>query len=163
MHIGLISGEYPPMAGGIADYTAILAREFRAAGHTVSILTSAAARPPGAGVQADIHNWNRAFGRAVGRWVAQEAPDVVNLQYQTAAYGMAGLVHFLPARLRAPFVTTFHDLRFPYLFPKAGPLRPWIVTRLARGSDAAIVINPADARALARRAPGLPVHQIPLG
>ena len=45
----------------------------------------------------------------------------MNIQYQTAAYGMSPFIHFLPDALRPiPVVTTFHDLRFPYLFPKAG-------------------------------------------
>jgi glycosyltransferase involved in cell wall biosynthesis len=41
-------------------------------------------------------------------------------------------------------VTTFHDLRYPYLFPKAGRLRNWIVMRLARASDGVIVTNHED-------------------
>jgi glycosyltransferase involved in cell wall biosynthesis len=41
-------------------------------------------------------------------------------------------------------LTTFHDLRFPYLFPKAGPLRWQAVLALARGSDASVITNPAD-------------------
>jgi glycosyltransferase involved in cell wall biosynthesis len=43
-----------------------------------------------------------------------------------------------------PFITTFHDLRYPYLFPKAGLLRPWIVRQLAYRSDGVIVTDPAD-------------------
>jgi glycosyltransferase involved in cell wall biosynthesis len=41
-------------------------------------------------------------------------------------------------------LVTFHDLRFPYLFPKAGPLRWQAVLALARGSDASVITNPAD-------------------
>jgi len=41
-------------------------------------------------------------------------------------------------------VTTFHDLRFPYLFPKAGPLRWQTVLALAKGSDANVITNPVD-------------------
>jgi glycosyltransferase involved in cell wall biosynthesis len=41
-------------------------------------------------------------------------------------------------------VATFHDLRSPYLFPKAGPLRWQTVLALARGSDACVITNPAD-------------------
>ena len=39
MHILLISGEYPPMQGGVGDYTQEMAREFVAQGHQVSVLT----------------------------------------------------------------------------------------------------------------------------
>ncbi len=162
LRIGLITGEYPPMAGGIADYTAILARELRAAGQAVYILTrqEAAAGPE---VRATVTNWNRAAWRDVRAWADDLALDVINLQYQTAAYDMAGLVHFLPSRVGRPCVTTFHDLRFPYLFPKAGPLRPWIVRQLARRSAAAIVTNPADEAQLRADVPGLWVARVPLG
>ncbi|MEM6281017.1 MAG: glycosyltransferase family 4 protein, partial [Chloroflexota bacterium] len=49
----------------------------------------------------------------------------------------------------APFITTFHDLRFPYLFPKAGPLRDWIVMRLARASTGVVATNQEDEMQLA--------------
>ena len=52
----------------------------------------------------------------------------MHIQYQSAAYGLHPAVNYLPWRLRAlqhrPAIgATFHDLRFPYIFPKAGPLR----------------------------------------
>lgn len=39
---------------------------------------------------------------------------------------------------------TFHDLRVPYLFPKAGRLRDWITRYLARSCDAVIATNDKD-------------------
>jgi glycosyltransferase involved in cell wall biosynthesis len=150
------------MQGGIADYTAILAREMVAQGHQVFVLTNPAASENS---DASIHlsptisNWNRAFFGAVNRWSSENQLDIINLQYQTAAYNMAALIHFLPMRVR-PFVTTFHDLRFPYLFPKAGFLRPWIVRELARRSDGVIVTNRGDESEL-RKHPH--IARIPLG
>jgi glycosyltransferase involved in cell wall biosynthesis len=41
-------------------------------------------------------------------------------------------------------VVTFHDLRIPYLFPKAGPVREWVTRHLARTSDAVIATNETD-------------------
>src|SRR5690606_27282623 len=59
-----------------------------------------------------------------------------------------------------PLVTTFHDLRFPYLFPKAGPLRTAIVRHLAKASAGVIVTNAEDKQVLAH----LPhVRLIPIG
>jgi glycosyltransferase involved in cell wall biosynthesis len=37
-----------------------------------------------------------------------------------------------------------HDLRVPYLFPKAGPVRHWIVAHMLRGADAVVVTNGGD-------------------
>ena len=45
---------------------------------------------------------------------------------------------------RLKILTTFHDLRVPYLFPKAGPLRWQAVLALARGSNASVITNPTD-------------------
>lgn len=166
MRIGLITGEYPPMEGGIADYTQVLGREMVKLGHDVFVLThpDAATYPDDIHVTADIHNWNRAFFGKVTNWADSHGLAVVNLQFQTAAYNMAGLVHFLPALFRKiPFITTFHDLRFPYLFPKAGFLRDWIVREMARESRGVIVTNRGDEKVLRDRFPNLHMTQIPLG
>jgi glycosyltransferase involved in cell wall biosynthesis len=85
----------------------------------------------------------------VSHALREARPDLVHLQYQTAAYGMSPVVNFLPLLLRcqgvrAPFVTTFHDVRPPYLFPKAGRLRGLAVRALAALSDAAIFTHPGD-------------------
>src|SRR5690606_6298896 len=70
--------------------------------------------------------------------------DMVNLHFQTAAYQMSPFIHWLPDMVQTPVVTTFHDLRFPYLLPKAGPLRDWIVMRLARASEGIVSTNHED-------------------
>jgi hypothetical protein len=41
MHILLISGEFPPMQGGVGDYTREMARAFTAHGHEASIVIPA--------------------------------------------------------------------------------------------------------------------------
>jgi len=60
-------------------------------------------------------------------------------------------------------LVTYHDVKVPYLFPKAGRLRPWITQFIARHCDAAIVTNEEDRQWLAqyrfRRGPVL----IPIG
>ncbi len=167
MRIGLISGEYPPMQGGVADFTRTLGRAFVGAGHEVFVLTGrdgVGRGDRGIHVSADVTNWNRACLRAVQRWAAERELAVVNLQYQTAAYQMAGMIHLLP-RLKGsiPLVVTFHDLRVPYLFPKAGPLRERAVLALARGADAAIVTNPEDERQLALAGGVTRLRRIPIG
>ena len=74
---------------------------------------------------------------------------------------------WLPGWLRQRFpdlrtVTTFHDLRVPYLFPKAGRLREAVRDRLVRGSDAAVFTDRDDwAAAGAARRRGR--YWIPIG
>jgi glycosyltransferase involved in cell wall biosynthesis len=63
-----------------------------------------------------------------------------------------------------PFIgATFHDLRFPYIFPKAGPLRWRAVMALARGSDAAVITNPTDWLRLAQAGLTQKLYPIPIG
>ncbi|MCA9946339.1 MAG: glycosyltransferase, partial [Anaerolineales bacterium] len=48
LKIGLVTGEFPPMEGGVGAFTAELAKALHQLGHTVHIITSREARPPDA-------------------------------------------------------------------------------------------------------------------
>jgi glycosyltransferase involved in cell wall biosynthesis len=125
-----------------------------------------------------IDDWGWRSLSQVRETIDQLAPDAIDVQYQAAAYNMrVPAINVLPWRLRRlphtpPIVVTYHDLKPPYLFPKAGPLRSGMVRSLARWSDAAIVTNAEDL-AVARgwrffakepAPPGRPtLHQIPIG
>jgi glycosyltransferase involved in cell wall biosynthesis len=184
MHILLISGEYPPMQGGVGDYTRELARAFVAQRHTVSVLVPSALadayaeQAAGWRVLPQVDGWGWRCWRQIRQAMQHVRPDLIDVQYQAAAYDMrVPAINALPWRWRRldgtpPIVVTFHDLKPPYLFPKAGPLRNAAVRLLARHSDAVIVTNAEDlesaqrwpfaARAAARRRrPTL--HQIPIG
>lgn len=170
MRIGLVAGEYPPLQGGLGDFTRELARALRAAGHNPAVLTRSA---PGALSReatdgADTHRlpggWGWRTPGDIRAFAAETGAEVINLQYQAAAYGMHPAVNLLPWLLRdaPPLVVTFHDLRAPYLFPKAGPLRQRAVLALARGAAGVIVTNSEDEAAL--RAAGVQrVRAIPIG
>ena len=56
-------------------------------------------------------------------------------------------------RQRPRVVVTMHDLRVPYLLPKAGPLRRWVTRRLLMDSDAVVVTNAVDRGRLAGGGP----------
>lgn len=73
-------------------------------------------------------------------------------------------INLLPRLLRGtpPLVVTFHDLRVPYLFPKAGALRQRAVLDLARGAAGVIVTNAED-EAVLRSAGVERVRAIPIG
>ncbi|NWF70447.1 MAG: glycosyltransferase family 4 protein [Chloroflexi bacterium] len=144
MRIGIVTGEYPPMQGGVGAFSQIIARTLQAQGHAIFVLADARAHDEGIHVD-HVRGWGPGCLPAVRRWARAQRLDIVNLQFQTAAFGMSPVVHFLPDYLRGmPLVTTFHDLRFPYLFPKAGKTRDWIVRHLARASAGVIVTNHED-------------------
>src|SRR4051794_14893512 len=170
-----LAGEYPPRPGGVGDYTALLAEHLAAQGMRVCVLASEAgvdglgqwgAAPPGVVVWRKVAAWDWRCARIVRAAVRAARPDIVHVQYQPAAFGMQAAVSWLPGWLgRRPDLrtaTTFHDLRVPYLFPKAGPLRVAVRDRLLRGSDAAVFVERADwAAAAAPRPAGR--HWIPIG
>lgn len=132
------------MRGGVGDYTVRLTDSLIERGHEIFLLSSDGTNSPHPDIPlTTVPRWSVGALRTTQRWQQQNALDVVNLQYQTAAYNMSPFVHFLP-HFAVNFVTTFHDLRVPYLFPKAGKLRHWLVKHLARRSDAAIVTNEED-------------------
>jgi glycosyltransferase involved in cell wall biosynthesis len=152
MRIGIVAGEYPPMIGGVGAYSRIFAAELARQNHQVYVFSASGAASPDDAVTltAAVTHWGLGSLRQIRRWAAENSLDVVSFQYQTAAYAMSPFVHFLPDALRPiPCVTTFHDLRYPYLFPKAGPVRNWIVMRLACASGGVIATNHEDAARLA--------------
>lgn len=146
MRIGIITGEYPPMQGGVGDYTQLLARQLAGRGHHVFLFTSAQSHEsdPAIHITNTIKKWRWSAIRAIQKWAKTHKLDIISLQFETAAYAMSPFIHFLPQMVRLPVVTTFHDLLFPYLFPKAGALRPMIVRHLANCSAGVIVTNHED-------------------
>ncbi|RME75593.1 MAG: glycosyltransferase [Chloroflexi bacterium] len=174
MRVTFLTGEYPPMQGGIADHTALLARHLAPLGVSSSVLTArrwqeVAPDSPDPAVHPVIPNWGWRCWPAVAGFVRRHRPDVLHIQYQAAAFDLTGWVNwlarflrFLPARPR--LVVTFHDLRVPYIFPKAGRFRWLSMLALARHCDAVICTNREDRHTLERALRKPPrLAYIPLG
>jgi glycosyltransferase involved in cell wall biosynthesis len=170
MRVLMISGEYPPMEGGVADFTSIVGQRLVERGAEVHVLTSRDASDHADDhglivVHAEMDDWG--FKPLYGRLrelVADVRPDIINIQYQTAAYAMHPAINLLPRfSPQIPIVVTFHDLRVPYLLPKAVRLRRWVNVDLARMSDAVIVTNAQD-RAELQQVQGIKrLETIPIG
>jgi len=167
MRVLLVAGEFPPLQGGLGDFSRCLAEALAVQGCEVSVYAPGASAqgPPGAYTVLPLARdwgWRDAMRLTrIGRGY-----DVVNIQYQAAAYGMKLPIHLLPGRLfgqGVPVVTTFHDLRRPYLFPKAGRLRTALLAGMLRASSAAIVTNEEDAEEAACLAPGARLHLVRIG
>jgi glycosyltransferase involved in cell wall biosynthesis len=182
MRICLITGEYPPMEGGVGAFTQALAGALKVLGHDLSIVTTAldadhsgkqaiSVDEDGITVYRSVASWRRRGVAQAVKIVEEIAPDIINLQYEVAAYGMKGWVTRLPDllqhRLTSPTCVTFHDLLPPYLFPKAGSLRQRSVWHLASAADGAIVTNAEDLQYLTAelqsRGSTTPVQMIPIG
>ena len=157
------------MQGGVGDYTREIGLALRDLGCDVHVATSSrAGQVPGLTVHPLVERWNWGCWRQLHGLVRRERPCVVHIQYQAAAYGMHPAINLLPWRLcrmrgqRPRVAVTFHDLKVPYLFPKAGRVRRWVVEVLARRSDAAITTNREDYESLRTRL-RQPPALIPIG
>lgn len=184
MRILLLSAEYPPLPGGVGDYTRQLAAALRSHGHMVYVLTIQHGRYIVYGVAQDgstdeqifilddkLHistaSWGWTSWNRVNTILERFHPDLLHIQYQTGAYAMHPAINLLPWRLRRrpgrPLVAvTFHDLLEPYLFPKAGPLRRWVNRRLACDADLVVATNAVDQEGLRRYGVAEP-FLIPIG
>jgi glycosyltransferase involved in cell wall biosynthesis len=155
------------MQGGVGGFTRELAAAMAAQGHEVHIFTDERAKhssEPSIQVTGMVRNWNWGSLVQARRWAQANRLDMINIQYQAAAFRMAPFVHLLPSRLNGfPIVTTFHDLLVPYLFPKAGPLRYQAVLTLARSSDGVIVTNGEDRNRLSTERGIARLKHVPIG
>ncbi len=184
MRVLFVTGEFPPMQGGVGDCTNEIAKALGMCGVECHVLTTDEGRrtperrsgsdggwTTGASesrvqVHRSVRKWDWGCLSIIRRAIRETRADIVHVQYQTAAFGMHPAINFTPRlflRLgqQIRFATTFHDLRVPYLFPKAGALRDWITFELARSSDAAIATNEEDyarlVQKLGRRASLIPI------
>jgi glycosyltransferase involved in cell wall biosynthesis len=153
MRILMISAEYPPMPGGVGDYTRRLSVALSARGHEVAILTGKqgqAYRDAARIYPVRIERWDNSCIPVIRQTIAKLQPDIVHIQYQTGAYDMRVAINRLPKLLSRErkhglrVVTTAHDLLPPYLFPKAGFLRKWYTKRIIADADGAVLTNAAD-------------------
>ncbi len=155
-----ICPEYPPAAGGIADYTGKLTEALAERGFDTRVLTSI--RPtglegPGVSVAASVQHWDRRLWSAAAAEIRAFRPDVLHIEYQYVMYEGHPAIAWLPAiqraRLRRPYiVTTLHDMTPPPLGPRwAGRLA---FEALLLTTDWLIVTTDANLRGAVRR-PGL--------
>ncbi len=175
MRICFVTGEYPPMQGGVGDCTREIGRALIQLGHQVTVVTCSKAattsRPKASDepvVRATVDDWSWTSWAHILEALHAQQSDILHIQYQTAAYAMHPAVNFLPLRLRLgrmrPLILiTYHDVRVPYLFPKAGALRTWITLLPARWSDAVIATNTEDHEYLSRAHLGNALRLIPIG
>jgi glycosyltransferase involved in cell wall biosynthesis len=156
IHVCFVTGEYPPMRGGVGDYTRRVAMALGALGVRCSVVTGRAARAAGRtrgplepAVYPAVERWSWSGWGHLAALLDDLRPDVLHIQYQTGAFGMEPALNLLPWRLRlggsrTPVALTYHDLKVPYLFPKAGPVRGLANQVLQSAAGSAIVTNQED-------------------
>jgi glycosyltransferase involved in cell wall biosynthesis len=169
------------MQGGVGDFTREAGLALNGLGAQVSVISSTGAgmvpsSDEGTTIGRDglrltlfpvVQRWNLSSWSRIIELLRRIKPQILNIQYQTAAYQMHPAVNFLPWRLRRcdqrpKVATTFHDLKLPYLFPKAGPARRWVTKALIGGSEGNIVTNVED-QMQAQTYGARNLHLIPIG
>lgn len=165
----IVCDQFPPMKGGIGDYTVLLANALIDQGVEVSLLVPEGSSHAGcrAPIAATYPAWSWSTLPHLHRTLMATRAQWIHLQHNGGLYANCRLAaYFLPMYLhwkRWPgrIAVTFHDVNPPRLFPKAGPLRDWVVSNLAKHADLAIAADTTDVARL--RARGAVVHQIPIG
>jgi len=166
-----VTGEYPPMVGGVGRFTAELAAALQAQGAQVAVLSDE--QVPGSTNTGPVRvlpgrrGWGWRILSDIPACARAAGAEWVHIQYQTAAYGMHPAVNVLPYFLRRHGLRgawTYHDLRVPYLFPKAGArLRNWVTRLPLRAADAVVGTNQSDWESVQGQVQRGQLHRIPIG
>lgn len=151
-HILFITGEYPPLTGGVGAYTERLAHALASLGWQPSVLTTSRLGPAEPAPPVDVYplvdRWDWRIWNAAPRLAQQIGASWLHVQYQTAAFNMNPSVNFAVRKWQRNGLLvawTYHDLLVPYLFPKAGHrLRRFVTERPATAADLTIVTNEGD-------------------
>jgi glycosyltransferase involved in cell wall biosynthesis len=167
MRICIVTAEYPPNPGGVADYSEHLGKALRAAGQSVLVISSGELEDLG-------WDWSIRHAMAVAALIADSSPDLILLQYVPQMYGTGGiapgvtllarrLVHLLPGRL----VITLHEMASRWT-PTLGGLARAAAHRLQLAAliscrTPLIVTNPEYGSRLRDRVSAERVHEIPAG
>jgi len=136
----MITGEYPPQAGGVSDYSRQVARGLAAAGDTVKVYApqSSGIDPDDAGVT--IHRLPGHFGaRALvqmSRTLRHRAGDRLLVQYVPHAYGLKAmnlpfcLWLYIHARRHGGVAVIFHEVNFG--FQPGDPVRHRVLDAITK-------------------------------
>lgn len=118
MHVLFVTGEFPPMQGGVGDCTNEIARALCKLNLQVSVLTSddppfrvgdppsrvdppfRVEFPPSAfNVFRLVHKWDHTGLQLLRHAMSVTRADIIHIQYQTAAFGMHPMINFAPRLL----------------------------------------------------------------
>ncbi|MDE3076872.1 MAG: glycosyltransferase, partial [Chloroflexota bacterium] len=114
----MVSGEFPPLHGGVGDYTNLLCQHLVELGVQAGVVTSKAAgeRAHGKGfpVAPAVERWNFFCWPELGKRIRTMNANVIHVQDQPAQYGLHPAINLLPMALHlagnpAKVIYTFHD------------------------------------------------------
>lgn len=169
----VVSGEFPPMRGGIGDYSSKLTLALAAAGIEPLLFVPAGSRPQSdlVPIAATYDRWGWGTLPALHRALVDTGADWLHVQHQVSLYGGHLSAYAFPRYLRwkrwpGRIAVTFHDTNPPWLFRRGARLwwefsRTRVFGTLARDADVALAADPAHVAEL--RDLGATVRQVPIG
>lgn len=172
----ILTGEYPPTQGGVADYTHRVAAGLVAAGDAVEVWAPRVAptvEPSGVVVHALPDHFGPRALRTLGHALQHtDRPARILVQYVPHAFGWKGgnvpFCVWLRAQRHAPVWVMFHEVAFPLAWrQKAGERALGIVTHgmaavVASAAERAFVSIPAWEAMLRPVAPWTTVEWLPV-
>lgn len=134
----IITSEYPPVSGGVSDYTRQVARALASAGDAVQVWTPCSGRPFASDPGVNVHELPDRFGLGTFRTLAraldgQAVSPTILLQYVPQGFGMRVMnLPFLSwlARRPEPLWLMVHEAVFP--FKHGQPLRHHVLAVVTR-------------------------------
>ena len=129
----IVSGEYPPMLGGIGDYTYKLTASLSKVGVEPLLFVPEGSRPHSQDVPiaATYGEWSWETLRGLHRTLVETEADWLHVQHQVSMYKSHLSAYAIPRYLRwkrwkGRIAVTFHDLNPPVLFPRGMRLWNWL-------------------------------------
>lgn len=172
----ILTGEYPPTLGGVADYTQRVASGLVAAGDTVEVWVPgvvSAVEPSGVVVHGLPDHFGPRALQTLGRALEDaDSASRILVQYVPHAFGWKGgnvpFCVWLRAQRRAPVWVMFHEVAFPLAWRQRlaerglGVVTHGMAALVASAAERAFVSIPAWETMLRRVAPWTPVEWLPV-
>jgi len=122
----ILTGEYPPQAGGVSDYTRLVVEGLAAVGDEVAVYAPPQAigpdsAPPGVRVRRLPDRFGLRGLHWLDRELVRDRPDRVLIQYVPHAFGLKAMnlpfAAWIAVRARrvAPLWVMFHEVAFPFV------------------------------------------------
>lgn len=174
----LLTGEYPPVAGGVADYTRLVACGLAAAGDGVTVwtpgLTASRLDDDGVTVQSlPDHFGPRSLACLTSTLRRETRPHRILLQYVPHAFGWKGanvpFCLWLRAQTLSPVWAMFHEVAYPIdrrqrlVLNALGAVTRGMAALVASAAERIFVSIPAwQPQVRPSAAPGVPVEWLPV-
>jgi glycosyltransferase involved in cell wall biosynthesis len=157
----ILSPEFPPTSGGVADHTAQLAEGLIRQGDRVEVWAPAAPGSPPSGPHTSC-DFDAAGRRALSEAISAGPPTVVLVHYVPLTYGRfnPGFFRWLD-KLEVPVWVMFHEVAYPFARGQAARHRllalmtHWTARKLARRADRVLVSTESWEPVLRRLAPAM--------